>query len=132
MARGPERPGSSNIMKDISEKFHVVGESLRLGSELMVAVFEFGNVVANAAEKAHSVHREIQNEEIKRIHQVKNARHSLVMVTEKAFEFLERVNDLVWYCKAETMTQAREEITREVSLVKDARQSRERQSSGYV
>ena len=59
---------------------------------------EIGSGVVALADKFRRVHRETQNEEIKRILQVKMDRHDLVMAFEKAIVFLDKVNEIVWTC----------------------------------
>ena len=106
----------SDILKEVTKTIDEVSECLQRGGKLIVAVQEFGELVLTAAEKALRVHGEIRNEEIKRIYQVKRALHDLVLVAEKAFVFLDKVDDVVWYCGGDSMAAAREELRFSVNL----------------
>ena len=94
----------------VSATVDSISTSLKLGGELITVMQEFGKVVATAVAATQKVHEEIHNEEIKRIYQVKTAQHDLLMVTEKAFEFLDYVDDVVCFCTGKAMTVAMEDF----------------------
>ena len=76
---------------------------------------EIGLGVVALADKIRRVHRETQNEEIKRILQVKMDRHGLVMVFKKAFVFLDKVNEFVWTCSEGVAMRALSKENRRIS-----------------
>lgn len=107
---------SNAILGDVTKAIDDVTDCLQKGGKLIAATQEFGALVMTAAEKALRVHQEIQNEEIKRIHQVSKALTDLVVVAEKALVFLNKVDDVVWYCGGDSMAAAREDLRFSVDL----------------
>lgn len=104
----------STSLEEATRTVQDISDSLHQGRLLIVAIETFGSAVVTAADKVLHVHAEIQNEEIRRIDQVKAALHNLVMVAEKAFVFLNKVDDVFWYCKGNAMTAASEDLNRTV------------------
>lgn len=114
MALDPGRSCYSPSMEKSADTIHYTSEYLHKGRRLIVAIETFGSAVITAANKVLQVHAEIQHEEIRRIDEVKTALHNLVLVAEKATIFLNKVDDVFWYCGSNTMTAAREDLHRAV------------------
>ena len=105
-----------DFLKDITKAIDEASECLQRGGKLIIAMQEFSEVVLKAAANALRVHGEIHNEQIKRVYQVKIALRDLVLVVEKAFLFLDKVDDVVHYCGGSSMTAVREEMRFSIDL----------------
>ena len=103
-------------LTEVKENVDSISNFLKLGGEFIAAMQEFGEVVATAVKAVQKVLEEINDEAIKRLYQVKTAKDDLVMVTEKAFEFLALADDVVCFCKGEDMTAAMEDLRYFVNL----------------
>ena len=106
----------SDIPKEVTKTIDDVLECLQRLGKLIVAVQEFVELVLTAAKRALRVHREIRNEEIKRIYQVKRVLPDLELVAQKAFVFLDKVDDIVGYCGGDSMAAARKDLSFFVDL----------------
>ena len=107
---------NQGILGEVARTIDDVTNCLQQGSKLIVATQEIGALVMAAAGRALQVQQDIQNEEIKRIYQVDKALKDLVLVAEKAFIFLNKVDDVVWYCGGDAMAAAREDLRFSVDL----------------
>lgn len=106
--------GSQESESDAAELANSFGDI----GKTIVFTQELGASVQTLTERALTA-GEIQDEEIKHTHQVRTAQHDLFFVAGKAFVFLDKVDNLVWYCMGDTMTEAKEELCREVRHVRD-------------
>ena len=105
----PTAVASEGLFRTIEELTRL----LQSNGKLVVKSQELGSVVVTLTDKALRVHRETQNEGIKRLLQVKRARHDLVLVVEKASVFLDTVNEIVLICsQSKAMRAAIEESQR--------------------
>ena len=67
--------------------------------------------LSEAATKVLVILQEIDNEEIKLIHQVEAAPHNLVLAVEEAYALLNKVNDVVYHCQSNSTAAAIEGLS---------------------
>lgn len=67
--------------------------------------------LGEAATKVLVILQEIDNEEIKLIHQVEAAPHNLVLAVEEAYALLDKVNDVVHHCQSNSTAAAIEGLS---------------------
>ena len=67
----------------------------------------FGTEVIIIGQKVLQALEEVDNEEIKRLYQVDEALHHIKSVAEIAYTFLDRVNDVIYYCQGDSMAAAK-------------------------
>ena len=80
----------------------VTGGFERDGNLVKVMV-TFGKEVVDISQKVLQAVKEAGNEEIQAIYQVKDALHHLTLVVEAAYEFLDKVDDIFYYCQSDLM-----------------------------
>ena len=90
--------------------------SKEVEGSVIVAIKEFCELLLKKAEKGLKHLEGMKNEEVKGIHQVRGALHDLVLVAEKAFVYLDKVDDVIYYCGCDSMAAAREEVRSSVEL----------------
>ena len=79
-----------STLAEVRKTIEALTECFKQGNKLMDNMQEFGDRLVAAMEKTLNVLGEIHNEEIKHIYQVESALGALVLVAQKAFEFLTR------------------------------------------
>ena len=67
--------------------------------------------LGEAATKVLVILQEIDNEEIKLIHEVEAAPHNLVLAVEEAYALLDKVNDVVYHCQSNSTAAAIEGLS---------------------
>lgn len=91
---------------------------IEVGGQVAIAMQEFSenlDLLRKAEEVLNSVEK-IQNAEVGLTSQLKTALQAVFLVDEKAFVFLDKVNDVIYYCRGEAMANAREALCSTVSL----------------
>ena len=71
----------------------------------------FGKEVVDISQKVLQAVKEAGHEEIQDIYQVKDALHRLTSVVEAAYEFLDKVDDIFYYCQSDSMEEAIRELS---------------------
>ena len=104
------------FLTEVTKSIDEISECHQRGGKLVVSMQEFGEILLAMTVRALRFHREIHNEAIKRVYEVKTALRDLVLVAEKAFAFLDRVDDLVRYCGGSSMAAVREELRFSIDL----------------
>ena len=79
--------------------------------KLFKVLVRFGTGVADISQKVLHAVKEAGNEEIEAIYEVKDALHSLTMVVEFSYGFLDKVDDIFYYCQSDSMKDAIEELS---------------------
>ena len=105
--------GAATVVKVVSDGVEDVVSIVQNGSKLVTAVEEFCSNLSTAVDKALAILQEVQNEEIKKVYEVKTALHDLIEVVEAAYAFLDKVDDVFYFCQSPSMTAAREGLSRE-------------------
>ena len=79
--------------------------------KLVKVMVTFGKEVVDISQKVLQAVKEAGNEEIQDIYQVKDALHRLTSVVEAAYEFLDKVDDIFYYCQSDSMEEAIRELS---------------------
>ena len=74
--------------------------------KLVKEMVAFGKEVVDIGEKVLQAFKEIDHKEIQAIYEVKDALHRLTLVVEAAYEFLDIVDDIFYYCQSKSMKDA--------------------------
>ena len=83
-------------------------DAVKITGIVLPVLFEFGSEMKVLAEQVIRVLAEVDDEEIKQMHSVKTALYKLLSVLECAYAFLDKVDDVFYYCQSDTMKAARE------------------------
>ena len=104
-------------MKGANEGIRLVGEGIEYledafnkGGKLITAVERLASKVVNGVNEALAVSQEAKNKEIGHESQLRTTRCKLLLVVEVAFAFLDKMNDIVFYCQNRSMANARQEL----------------------
>ena len=74
--------------------------------KLVKVMVTFGREVVNISQKVLQAVKEAGDEEIQAVFHVKDALHHLTLVVEAAYEFLNEVDDIFYYCQSDSMKEA--------------------------
>ena len=74
--------------------------------KLVKEMIAFGKEVVDISEKVMQAVKEAGHKEIQAIYKVKDALHCLTLVVEAAYEFLDKVDDIFYYCQGDSMEDA--------------------------
>ena len=83
----------------VTENINDVTEMLQSGSKLLRAAREFGAEAVTTVDQVLAVLEAYNVAEIELSYEVKTSLHQIVLVTEKAIDFLDKVTDMFWYGK---------------------------------
>ena len=89
--------------RSIRVNINAITKMFRRGGRLIHNLEGFGTEVIIISQKV----LQVDNEEIKRLYQVDEALHHLKSVAEIAYTFLDRVNDVIYYCQGDSMAAAK-------------------------
>ena len=92
----------------LSQSIITFAEIVAGGGPIVFKLLELAPEVVTVAQKVQAVLQEVHNEEIKHNYKVKAAVHDLTLVVELAYAFLDRVDDIFYYCQSNSMAAARE------------------------
>lgn len=92
-------PTARNAVNGATENIEAVTKLLQSGRKLLRAAREFGTEAVATVDQALTLLEAHHKEEIKLSYHVKTSLHDLVLITEKAFLFLDKVTDIFWYGK---------------------------------
>ena len=86
---------------------NVFGRDSKVVKEMVV----FGKEVTNISQNVLQAVKEAGHKEIQAIYQVKDALHHLMSVVEAAYQFLDKVDDIFYYCQNDSMKDAIQELS---------------------
>ena len=84
--------------------------TVEVGSSVVSQLQEFAPVVVTVTQKVVVVLQVIDNEGIKHEYKVRAALHDLKLVVEAAYAFLDKVDDVFYYCQSNSMSSVIEEL----------------------
>ena len=90
---------AGTVVNGVTENIDDVTRMLQSGSELLRAAREFGAEAVTTVDQALAVLEAYNVAETELNYEVKTSIHHLVLVTEKAIDFLNKVTDVFWYGK---------------------------------
>ena len=79
--------------------------------KLVKVMVTFGKEVLDFSKKVLQAVKEAAHEEIQDICQVREGLHHLALVVELAYEFLDKVDDIFYYCQSDSMKDAIRELS---------------------
>lgn len=86
--------------------------TVEVGSSVVSQLQEFAPVVVTVTQKVVVVLQVIDNEGIKHEYKVRAALHDLKLVVEAAYAFLDKVDDVFYYCQCNSMSSVIQELNR--------------------
>lgn len=93
---------------DLNSSLNTLEKALEIGGKLLPSLLAFGSEAQALIQRIGKVLLEVDDKEIRCIHSVKTALHNLVLVVERAYAFLDKVDDAFYYCQCDSMAAARE------------------------
>ena len=96
----------------IPQSINDLANTVEVGSPVVSKLQEFAPVVVTVTQQVMVVLEEIDDEEIKHNYKVRAALHNLKLVFEAAYAFLDKVDDVFYYCQSNSMSSVIQELNR--------------------
>ena len=93
-------------MAECAQSISNFADNVTVGSPIVTISQELSQVVVIVAQNAQAALQDVHNEGIRHNYRVKAALHDLKLVVELAYAFLDKVDDIFYYCQCNSMTVA--------------------------